>query len=93
MRALALDMGGTQIGCGVVEGDRLLAQMSIGAEDATGLADLLPVVADVLHTLLRETGTTAKDCADLTTGFRPHGAAVGTECATVNAFVRTERGV
>ena len=44
MRALALDLGGTHIGCGVVEEDRLLAHTSLEAEGASSLADLLPAV-------------------------------------------------
>jgi glucokinase len=69
MRALALDMGGTHIGCGVVEGDRLLAHTSIDAEGASSLADLLPVVADALRGLLREAGMTAKECVGVAIGF------------------------
>jgi len=69
MRALALDLGGTHIGCGVVEEDRLLAHTSIDAEGASSLADLLPVATDTLRALLRETGITAKECAGMAIGF------------------------
>lgn len=69
MRALALDMGGTHIGCGVVDEDRLLAHTSIDAEGATSLADLLPVVADTLRALLRKAHTTAKECVGVAIGF------------------------
>ena len=69
MQALALDMGGTHVGCGVVAGDRLLAHASIKAEGASNLADLLPVLEDALRSLLRETGTTAKQCQGITIGF------------------------
>jgi glucokinase len=69
MRALALDLGGTHIGCGVVDEDRLLAHTSLEAEGASSLVDLLPAVADALHALLREAGTTAKECEGITIGF------------------------
>jgi glucokinase len=57
MQALALDMGGTHIGCGVVEGDRLLAETSIDEEGASSFGDLPPVVEDAVRVLLREAGT------------------------------------
>jgi glucokinase len=69
MRALALDMGGTHIGCGVVEDDRLLAATSINAGAARGLRELLPALTDELHALLRKTGTTAAQCAGIAIGF------------------------
>ncbi|WP_263366499.1 ROK family protein [Edaphobacter bradus] len=69
MRALALDMGGTHIGCGVVNEDRLLANTSIDAEGASSLADLLPVVTDALRALLLEANTTAKECVGVAIGF------------------------
>jgi glucokinase len=69
MRALALDLGGTHIGCGVVDEDRLLAHTSLDVEDASSLADLLPDVADALHGLLREADMTANECEGVTIGF------------------------
>jgi len=68
-RALALDMGGTHIGCGVLEQDRLLAQMSLDAEGASSLAGLLPAVTDTLRSLLREAGLTAQECVGIAIGF------------------------
>ena len=69
MRALALDMGGTHIGCGVVEEDRLMAHTSIDAEGTASLAEFLPFVTDELRALLREAGITAKECAGIAIGF------------------------
>ena len=69
MRALALDLGGTHIGCGVVDEDRLLAHTSLDAEGASSLADLLPAVADALRALLREADLTARECEGMTIGF------------------------
>ncbi|HZY61392.1 MAG TPA: ROK family protein [Edaphobacter sp.] len=69
MRALALDMGGTHIGCGLVEEDRLLAHMSIDAESTSSFADLLPVVTETLHTLLGQAGVSEKECAGIALGF------------------------
>ena len=69
MLALALDMGGTHIGCGVVEEDRLLAHAAIDTESAANFADLLPVVTNTLRVLLREVGTTAQECTGITVGF------------------------
>ena len=69
MRALALDMGGTHIACGVVEDARLLEHTSIATEGASSLAALLPLIGDTLHSLLRDTATAAKQCAGVAIGF------------------------
>jgi glucokinase len=69
MQALSLDMGGTHIGCGVVEDSKLLAHTSIPAEGAQSLAGLLPVLTETLQALLVEAGTTARHCSGLTIGF------------------------
>jgi glucokinase len=69
MQALALDMGGTHIGCGVVDGDRLLAETSIDAEGASSFGDVLPVIEHTLRSLLREAGTTLERCAGIAIGF------------------------
>jgi len=69
MRALALDMGGTHIGCGVVDEGRLLAHASLDAEGASSLADLLPAVADTLRGLLSEADVAAKECVGIAIGF------------------------
>jgi glucokinase len=69
MRALALDMGGTHIGCGLVDEGRLLAHTSLDAEGASSLADLLPAVTDTLRGLLVEAGIAANECAGVAIGF------------------------
>ena len=69
MLALALDMGGTHIGCGVVEEGCLLAHAAIDTESDANFADLLPVVTNTLRVLLREVRTTAQECTGITIGF------------------------
>src|SRR5215469_15071919 len=69
MQALALDMGGTHVGCGVVEGNRLLVETSIDAAGASSFGDLLPVLENTLRDLLRKAGTTAERCAGMAIGF------------------------
>ena len=69
MRALVLDIGGTHIGCGVVDDMRLLAETSVESEGASSLASLLPVLAETLHRLLREAGTAADQCRGLAIGY------------------------
>jgi glucokinase len=69
MQALVLDIGGTHIGCGVVDDDRLLAETSVESEGAASLASLLPVLAETLRSLLLEAGTTADRCGGLAIGY------------------------
>jgi glucokinase len=60
MQALALDMGGSHIGYGVVEGDQLLAHSSIDCGGASSLADMLPSMAETLRTLLHKVGSAGR---------------------------------
>ena len=69
MLALALDMGGTHIGCAVVRDRKILASASLGSEGAQSLALLLPPIADTLHRLLAESGAGAAECKGLAIGF------------------------
>lgn len=69
MLALALDMGGSYIGCGVVAHDRILAQTSVDATHGCSLADLLPILTKALHGLMHEAGVTAQQCAGIAVGF------------------------
>ena len=69
MLALSLDMGGTHIGCGVVRDDELLASASLDSELAKSLESLLPWITEVLRTLLKESGTTTKECTGIAVGF------------------------
>jgi glucokinase len=69
MKALSLDIGGTHIGCGVVDEGRLLAHVSIRSSGAHGLGHILPVVTETLRSLLLEAETEAESCAGLAISF------------------------
>lgn len=69
IKALSLDMGGTHIGCGLVEDKRLLASTAVSSQGARGFQSLLGIIAQALHSLLEKTGLQPKDCAGLAIGF------------------------
>jgi glucokinase len=69
MLALSLDMGGTHIGCGVVRDDELLGSASLDSELARSLESLLPCIAEMLRTLLKDNGVTAEECDGIAAGF------------------------
>lgn len=69
MLALSLDMGGTHIGCAVVNGQKILGCASIDSEGARGLAPLLPFIGKVVQNLLTEAGTDIAHCEGMTIGF------------------------
>ena len=69
MVALSLDMGGSHIACGVVRDDELLGSASLDSQLARSLESLLPRIAEVLTTLLKDTGVTAKECGGIAIGF------------------------
>lgn len=69
MNALSLDLGGTHIGCAVVEDRRLVGAMSIASEQAQSLASLLPLITDALHTLLSSNSIRSEDCTGLAIGY------------------------
>jgi len=69
MLALSLDMGGTHIGCGVVRDDELLGSASLDSELARSLESLLPSIAEMLRTLLKDNGVTAEECDGIAVGF------------------------
>ena len=69
MVALSLDMGGSHIACGVVRDDELLGSASLDSQSARSLESLLPRIAEVLRTLLKDTGITAKECGGIAIGF------------------------
>ena len=52
MKALSLDMGGTHIGCALIEDRRILGSTSIQSEHAQSLASMLPAIVETLNTLL-----------------------------------------
>lgn len=68
-RALALDMGGTHIGCGLVEGQRLLASTEVSSEGASSLSSMLGGIEKALRSLLRQTGLQPGDCVGMAIGF------------------------
>ncbi|HEY2466724.1 MAG TPA: ROK family protein [Terracidiphilus sp.] len=69
MLALSLDMGGTHIGCGVVQDNQLLGSSSLDSERAKSLESLLPFVTAELKKILRETGATPGECHGIAIGF------------------------
>jgi len=69
MLALALDIGGTHIGCGVVRDDELLHSTSLDSERAESLESLLPFVTTALKRILHESDVTAEQCAGVAIGF------------------------
>ncbi|MFY9853594.1 MAG: ROK family protein [Terracidiphilus sp.] len=69
IRALSLDMGGTHIGCGLVEDERLLASTTVPSSGARGLKSLLGTIAQALHSLLEQAKLRPADCAGLAMGF------------------------
>lgn len=69
IRALSLDMGGTHVGCGLVEDERLLASTTVPSSGAHGLNSLLGTIERALHSLLEKAGLRPADCAGLAMGF------------------------
>src|SRR6266568_4218029 len=69
MKALSLDMGGTHIGCALVEDRRLLGSVAIPSQEAQSLASMLPLIEDALYTLLRANRTRPEDCAGIAIGY------------------------
>jgi len=69
MKALSLDMGGTHIGCAVVEDRRILASDGMSCDSAQSAESLLPSLTNVLHSLLHQAGVTTSECAGIAIGF------------------------
>lgn len=69
MKVLSLDMGGTHIGCAIVEDRRILATDGLSSESAQSVVSLLPSLARVLRSLLGQTGVALSDCAGVAVGF------------------------
>ena len=68
MSVLAIDLGGSHVGCAVVEGGRVLASSSL-ATDARRLADLLPELKRRLLAHCRALGIEPAGCTGLGIGF------------------------
>lgn len=56
MRALAVDVGGTHVSCGVGDDDKLLDSISLESNSAGTLSDLLKKISQVLRSLLAQHG-------------------------------------
>jgi glucokinase len=69
MRALAIDLGGTHAGCGVVENSRILAHESFDTARAKSLAAFLPKISDVLRALVRKAGLALQDFSGIAVGM------------------------
>jgi len=69
IKALSLDMGGTHIGCGLVDGKRLIATTTVSSEGASSLKSLLGGIEQALRSLLMQAGLQPGDCAGLAIGF------------------------
>lgn len=66
--AIAVDMGGSHIQCGVVQGDRVLASESLAVDRAV-LKEVLPEVAKMVHALARQTGRELATMAGVAVGI------------------------
>ena len=69
MKALAVDLGGTHAGCGVVEDSRILAHESLDTARAKSLAAFLPKIADVLRSLVKQTGVRLDEFSGVAVGM------------------------
>jgi glucokinase len=56
MRVLAVDVGGTHVSCGAVDGSELLQVTSVETDRRGNLSDLLPVVAKTLRQMTGQIG-------------------------------------
>jgi len=79
MKALAVDLGGTHAGCGVVEDSRILAHESVDTARAKSLAVFLPKISEVLRSLMKQTGLALPDFS---------GVAVGMPCIVDSRAMR-----
>jgi glucokinase len=62
-------MGGTHIGCAIVDDHRIVDSITISTEAAQSLASMLPLITDTLHSLLRSTSIEPEDCAGIAIGY------------------------
>ncbi len=69
MKALSLDMGGTHIGCALVEDRALFGSVRISSERAQTLSSMLPLITDALAGLLHAHGIRSADCQGLAMGY------------------------
>src|SRR5258708_28610474 len=69
MKALSLDMGGSHVGCAVVEEEKILAHCVLEVEQAPGLTALLDPLVRTLYELLQSVDLTTADCSGIDIGF------------------------
>jgi glucokinase len=69
MKALALDMGGTHVGCAVVDEDRILAHGEIHVESAPSLNSILKSITRTLNNLMQSAGVRVAECSGIAIGF------------------------
>jgi glucokinase len=69
MLALSLDMGGTHIGCAVIDDKRILASATIDSAGAVSLQALLPEIAETLCGLLQGAKVDTFSCMGMAMGF------------------------
>jgi len=65
MKALAVDLGGSHATCALVEDRAILHARTLPTEGSKGLAPLLPLLAEALHTVARQAGAKPSECAGL----------------------------
>jgi glucokinase len=69
MYTLALDIGGTHIGCGVVYNKEVLAQRTVPVTPGDRLSDILPNLTETLRELLLEIPLKEEQCSGIAIGF------------------------
>lgn len=69
MLALSLDMGGTHVGCAVVEDEKVVAGATIDSAGAVSLETLLPEIAETVRRLLQEANADVSSCIGMAIGF------------------------
>lgn len=69
MKVLSLDMGGTHIGCAVVEDKKLLASSEISLSGTQSLEAVLPLLELELARLTEKAGVSFNECSGVAIGF------------------------
>lgn len=69
MKALAVDLGGSHATCAVVEDQTIIRTKTLVTEGSKELAPVLPLLADALRTIIRESGIKPSECEGLALCF------------------------
>ncbi len=69
MKVLSLDMGGTHVGCAVVEDDKLLGSSEISLHGELRLAKVLPMMEQEMLRLARSIDVDISECRGVAIGF------------------------